>query len=471
MLKNHLKQLLVNNLGHEPTKGQFLLLERLAAYILGQNNDKILIIKGYAGTGKTTIISSLVKTLRKYKYNTILLAPTGRAAKVMSAFAAMPAYTIHKKIYRQANASDGFGHFKLDRNLHKQAVFIIDEASMIANESPDGSVFGSGRLLDDLMDYVRSGNNCRIIFVGDTAQLPPVGLTISPALDKNFMKRFANEVEEAFLDEVIRQQHESGILQNATSIRKQITANKNGFLKLVEKDFADVECVNGNELVECISENYDRYGMRSTIVITRSNKRANLFNQGIRNQILWREEEISEGDYLMVVKNNYFWLAEYEELDFIANGDIIQINRIHGFKELYGFRFADITASLVDYEGIDFNAKIIVDTIHSQTASMGMADNKKFYYAVSEDYPEIKNKRSKYLKIRENEYFNALQVKFAYAVTCHKAQGGQWKAVFIDQGYLKEDMIDTEYLRWLYTAFTRATEKIYLVNFSEKFFE
>ncbi len=471
MLKDHLQNLLSNNLGHVPTKGQMFLLGRLAAYILDHSNNKIMIIKGYAGTGKTTIISSLVKTLQKYKYNTILLAPTGRAAKVMSAFTGTPAYTIHKKIYRQETTNDGLGHFKLDRNLHQQAVFIIDEASMIANESPGGSIFGSGRLLDDLMTYVRQGKNCKIIFVGDTAQLPPVGLAISPALDKKFMKNFTDEIEEAFLDEVIRQKHESGILKNATRIRKQITTNQNGFLKLVENNFPDVEPVQGNDLVECISENYDRHGIRSTLVITRSNKRANLFNQGIRNQILWREEEISEGDYLMVVKNNYFWLADYEELDFIANGDIIQINRIHGFRELYGFRFADISASLVDYEGIEFDAKILVDTIHSQTASMSMADNKKLFSAVSEDYPEIKNKREKYKKIKENEFFNALQVKFAYAVTCHKAQGGQWKIVFVDQGYLKEDMIDTEYLRWLYTAFTRATDKIYLVNFSDKFFE
>jgi exodeoxyribonuclease-5 len=400
------------------------------------------------------------------------MAPTGRAAKVMAVYTGMAAFTIHKKIYRQKSSADGMGKFVLNANLYKNTYFIVDEASMISDESNENSVFGSGRLLDDLLEFVYSGENCRLILVGDTAQLPPVGLNISPALKLQALEKFGFDVFEFELKEVVRQAENSGVLFNATQIRNLIMTEKSaGFFFLELNRFSDVERISGAELIETISACYNKYGIFETTIVTRSNKRANLYNKGIRGSVLYRENEIERGDLLMVVKNNYFWMDEDVELDFIANGDIAEIIQISGYEELYGFRFANVTLRFVDYNDVELNCKIFLETLTIETASFSQEQNRQLFEAVSEDYADVKNKRNRWEKVKANPYFNALQVKFAYALTCHKAQGGQWKAVFIDHGYLTEEMLDTEYYRWLYTAFTRPTEKLFLVNFNKNFFE
>lgn len=472
MLKDHFLSALKENLDYFPTEGQEKLLKRLSGFIVEGDERELFLIKGYAGTGKTTVISSFVNTLSEFGLKSVLLAPTGRAAKVLSSYSRRSAYTIHKKIYRQKSSKDGFGEFALDRNLHKDTFFVVDEASMISNRSHEQVLFGTGRLLDDLISYVYNDQNCRLILIGDTAQLPPVGIDISPALDAGVLKSYGLGITESVLTEVVRQAKDSGILNNATSIRDLITGFKEGIKlpKINTEGFNDIVKLNGKYLVEEISGSYDRCGMGQTLVVTRSNKQANKYNQGIRNQILWMEEMLTQGDYMMVVKNNYFWMKDGEDIDFIANGDIIEILRIHRYEEMYGYRFADVTIRFVDYENIEAEVKIMVDTINLETASLTSEDNKTFFYAVLEDYAEEKNKKSRYDKVRNNPYFNAIQVKFAYAVTCHKAQGGQWNTVFVDQGYVNRDNITIEYLRWLYTAFTRATDKLYLVNFSDEFF-
>ena len=473
MIKNHIKILLKQNLPFTPTDGQTALITGLSEFISSDEQDAILLLKGYAGTGKTTMIISLTQTLKEIKTRSVLMAPTGRAAKVMAGYTGMPAFTIHKSIYRQKSTTDGLGNFVLDKNLYKNTWFIVDEASMISNQGNEGSVFGSGRLLDDLLEYVYSGENCRLILVGDTAQLPPVGLNISPALEVAELKNHGFEVKEFELKEVVRQARDSGILYNATGIRNRISNEIEpfGFFPLDTDDFPDVVKVSGEDLIETISTCYDKYGLFETTVVTRSNKRANLYNKGIRGSILYKENEIEQGDLLMVVKNNYFWVNEDIGLDFIANGDIAEVERIYGYEELYGFRFANVNLRFIDYDDVEVDCKIFLETLTIETASFPYEKNRELYQTVAEDYPEIRNKKELWKKVKENPYFNALQVKFAYALTCHKAQGGQWKAVFIDHGYLVEDMLDKEYYRWLYTAFTRPTEKLFLVNFHREFFE
>ncbi|TKG95845.1 DUF2075 domain-containing protein [Puteibacter caeruleilacunae] len=472
MIKNHLRDLILDELEFEPTQGQLSLIEKLGDFIFSDNPDSIFLLKGYAGTGKTTMISAFVKTLKKLKQRSVLLAPTGRAAKVLSQYSDTPAHTIHKRIYRQKSSSDGMGHFSLDRNLYKNTLFIVDEASMISNESLERNSFGSGRLLDDLMEYVYTGENCRLILIGDTAQLPPVGLTISPALDATELEYYDKEVFQCELTDVIRQAHESGILWNATTIREQISEGDfyPGYFPIELEGYDDIVKLSGADLIEEISQCYDWDGIGETMIVTRSNKRANKFNEGIRSTILYKDAEITRGDRLMVVKNNYFWLGENEKVDFIANGDIAEIVSIGKYEELYGFRFANVSLSFPDYEDLEVDCKILLDTLTVESASLSYEDNLRLFQSVAEDYADIRNKRKRWEKIKENEHFNALQVKFAYAVTCHKAQGGQWKKVFVDQGYLTEEMIDIEYLRWLYTAFTRSVEKLYLVNFNKEFF-
>ena len=399
-------------------------------------------------------------------------APTGRAAKVLSGYTGNPAYTIHKKIYRQRSSSDGMGRFELDKNLHKNSWFIVDEASMISNETAESSVFGSGRLLDDLLEYVYSGDNCRLVLVGDTAQLPPVGLSISPALDRASLEEYGFSVKMIELTEVVRQAEGSGILMNATRLRRRVSdEDKPGFFPVELAGFSDIERISGAELIESVSTSYDKFGLFDTIVVTRSNKRANLFNKGIRGSILYKENEIERGDLLMVVKNNYFWGKEHPGFEFIANGDIAEVVSIGKYENLYGFRFVNVDLRFIDYENIEINCKIFLDTLSIESASFSYEQNRQLFDAVSEDYAEIRNKRERWKKVRENPYFNALQVKYAYALTCHKAQGGQWKSVFIDHGYLTDDMLDTEFYRWLYTAFTRPTQKLFLVNFDKGFFE
>ncbi len=471
MLKTHISNILTSQLGHQPTPGQELLIKMIPEFLTGGNGKEILLVKGFAGTGKTSILGALVKTIRILKKNVVLLAPTGRAAKVLASFCNYNAYTIHKKIYRQKSASEGTGRFVLDRNLHSNTLFIVDEASMISNQSFESDMFGSGRLLDDLISYVDNDRNCGLVLVGDTAQLPPVGIDISPALDASYLKGFGLNVSEVFLSEILRQAEDSGILFNANGIRHRITGDVSGLPHIILNDFTDVERVHGEDLLEKITESYDKSGTENTIVVTRSNKKANQYNRGIRERILCRDEELTAGDLMMVVKNNYFWLPENELTDFIANGDIIEIIRIRRYQELYGFRFADALVRFIDYRGTEIEVKLLLDTISSETASLSSQQNKNLFQAVMEDYSDITNKRKRMEKLKSNPWFNALQVKFAYAVTCHKAQGGQWKNVFIDQGYITDEMINTEYLRWLYTAFTRPTEKLFLVNFSDRFFE
>lgn len=473
MLKKHIEAQLAENLGFPPTEGQKYLAEKLADFITAQTQDLIFLLKGYAGTGKTSMVSALVKTLDAFKIQTVLLAPTGRAAKVLSTYAGKSAYTIHKRIYRQKSSSDGTGNFVIDRNLYKNCFFIVDEASMISNSSFDASVFGTGRLLDDLYEYIYSGHNCRLVLVGDTAQLPPVGMEISPALDASELEMYGAEIEEVELTDVVRQEMDSGILYNATMLRELIAEEDfwGDYFPIELEGFPDIHRIGGGDLIEKIAECYDRYGEQQTMVITRSNKRANKFNQGIRSTILYKDAEITVGDLLMVVKNNYYWIGEDERLDFIANGDIVEIKQIRRYEELYGYRFADVSLQFLDYDNLEVDCKIFLDTLNIETASFSSEHNQKLFHAVAEDYMDIASKKKRWEKIRENPHFNALQVKFAYAVTCHKAQGGQWDAVFIDQGYLVEDMLNKEFLRWLYTAFTRPVKELFLVNFNKEFFE
>jgi len=470
MLKNHIAGLLGENLGHEPTSAQVKFIEIMAGFIAPGNEMDILLLNGYAGTGKTTLVRSLVRTLDEFKQRYVLLAPTGRAAKVLAAYTGKPAYTVHKKIYRQKSAKDGLGLFVLDRNLTANTLFIVDEASMIANQESNKSMFGSGRLLDDLVEFVYSKEGCKLLLIGDTAQLPPVGLDISPALDPSVMEEYDFTVKSVFLDDVVRQSLDSGILMNANMLRKGVEKKKTAWPQFQTSGFPDISRIYGSELIDCISDSFDRVNIANTIVVTRSNKRANIYNEGIRSKILWKEEEITEGDMLMVVRNNYFWAQEEPELDFIANGDIAEIVDIQGYQERYGFRYADVTLRFPDYRDTELDVKILLDTIKSESPSLGYEENRQLYFSILEDYPDIKNKKKKYELVREHEFFNALQVKFAYAITCHKAQGGQWDTVFVDQGYIKEEMIDTEYYRWLYTAVTRATKRLYLVNFGDQLF-
>jgi exodeoxyribonuclease V len=472
VLKDHIAALLSVNPDFQLTESQQVVVEKLSGYLVSQEADSIFMIRGYAGTGKTTLIGQLTQVLETLKLKSVLLAPTGRAAKVLTSYTGCNAYTIHRKIYRQKSSADGFGSFVLDRNLHKYTLFIVDESSMISNESGENSVFGSGRLLDDLLEYVYTGEGCRLILSGDTAQLPPVGLSLSPALDPQELEKMGFGVTDCELREVVRQQSASGILVNATAIRDRLFSGKweGGFFTLVTKTFSDVIRITGGELTERIAESYDACGVFETTVLTRSNKRANLYNKGIRKSVLYRDSEIARGDLLMIVKNNYFWISEESNVDFIANGDIAEITHIFGYEQMYGFRYANVSLRFPDYEDAELQCKILLDTLEVESASLTREDQLRLFNTVSEDYADIKNKRERWKKIRVDPYFNALQVKFAYAVTCHKAQGGQWNTVFVDTGYLTEEMINKEFLRWLYTAFTRAREKLYLVNFDKHFF-
>ena len=470
MLKNHIADLLRENLDHEPTSGQEKLIDRLAGFLPAGNEMEVLLVKGYAGTGKTTIVRSLVLTLDHFSQKYVLLAPTGRAAKVLTSYSKRLASTIHKKIYRQKSHNDGMGQFVLDKNLQANTLFIVDEASMIANQEQEQSVFGTGRLLDDLIEFVYSKEGCKLVLIGDEAQLPPVGLSISPALNPETLRGYHLTVHEVFLDEVIRQSQDSGILMNATLIRKLADNQVNALPGLITGDYQDVRALSGAELMEEISDCYSKEGMSNTIIVTRSNKRANEYNAGIRSRILWKEEEISNGDMLMVVRNNYYWTLDEQDMDFIANGDIAEITRIRKYEERYGFRFADVTLRFPDYNQFEMDVKIMLDTLKLESPSLGYEENRNLYFSIMEDYPEVKSKKKKYELIKEHPFYNALQVKFAYAVTCHKAQGGQWNTVFVDQGYIHQDMVNREYHRWLYTAVTRAVKQLYLVNFSRQFF-
>lgn len=470
MLSRYLNDLIRQNLGYPPTKSQESLIDELSDFILDKTANHAFIVKGFAGTGKTSLISALIKALDTAGMKTMLLAPTGRAAKVLASYAGKNAFTIHRKIYRQKSAKDGFGDFVLNKNLTGNLIIIVDEASMISDSLTDGTIFGSGRLLADLISFLKDGLNGRMILIGDTAQLPPVGITLSPALDKNDLSLYLPVAGEFMMTDIVRQDMNSGILFNATRIRDQIFNEDFSIPRLTAKKFRDVAFITGNELIDLMENRYNSKGTDEVIVLCRSNKRANQYNSGIRKSVLYKEEEVTSGDLLMVVKNNYYWLKEHPQLEFIANGDIVKVKRIIKYKEIYGFRFAFALLSLIDYD-VEFEAWIMLDTLMCETASLDQEANRKLYYQILEDYLDLGSKAKQYKAVRENEFFNALQVKYAYALTCHKAQGGQWSTVFIDQGYMNREKIDMEYLRWLYTAITRAKDELFLVNFPADFIE
>lgn len=469
MINNYLVQQIKGNFLYKPTFEQEKAVKSLADFLVSRQAESVFLLKGYAGTGKTSLIGALVKTLDQLEQKCVLLAPTGRAAKVFSHYAQHSAYTIHKKIYRQRSFSNDVDNFSLDDNLHQHTLFIVDEASMIANDGLSGAVFGTGRLLDDLMQYVYAGQGCRLMLIGDSAQLPPVGEEESPALSPDRLKGYGLEVHGALLTEVVRQMHDSGILWNATELRHYIAEEEFFSLPTIRTEgFPDIRTVSGNELIDIINDCYDRTGMDETIVICRSNKRANIYNKGIRNTILYREDELNTGDLLMVAKNNYFWTEECKEIDFIANGDIGVVRRVRRVREIYGFRFATVVLAFPDYNDLELEVNLILDTLHTETPALPKEMNDKLFYAILEDYADITVKRERMKKMKADPHYNALQVKYAYAVTCHKAQGGQWKKVFLDQGYMTEEMLTPDYFRWLYTAFTRATETLYLVNWPKE---
>jgi exodeoxyribonuclease-5 len=461
---------LCSNLGNTPTEDQSEALKKIALYICDNNNDVIFLMTGYAGTGKTSVISSLVKTLDLLRMRSVLLAPTGRAAKVLSSYSGRQAFTIHKKIYRQKSSKDGIGSFALDRNLHKDTYFIVDEASMVSNKSGDTALFGSGRVLDDLIEYVYSGIDCKLILVGDTAQLPPIGSVVSPALDPSALGEYGFALRACELKQVVRQSETSGVLMNATRVRLQVAGNDLVHPSMDCLNYKDIIRITGEELIDEISSAYGSCGMEGTIIVVNSNKQANRYNQGIRNRIFFREEEISPGDMVMVVKNNYFILEEEEDgTGFIANGDIAEVRKIRKYEERYGFHFADMVLKFPDYN-LELESKVMLDVLHLDTPALPSEQNRELFQNVLADYIHIKTRRKQYDAVKKDPYFNALQIKFAYAVTCHKAQGGQWERVFIDQGMFNRNEISIDYLRWFYTALTRSTDRVYLVNFAEEFF-
>ncbi len=469
-LKKKLYSSINNNFGFSLSYDQQLASQAISEFITSSEVYSCFLLKGYAGTGKTTLVAALVKALTENGIKVVLLAPTGRAAKVMSSYSGFPAYTIHKWIYKQKSQSDGVGSFVLDRNLNRNCIFITDEASMLSNSSVDESVFGTGQLLSDLVSYIQSGDNCKLILVGDEAQLPPVKLSVSPAMNPKELSYLGYETIEMTLTEVLRQESESGILNNATILRESLTEGLKTPPKFCDKGFPDFIRVTGQEVIEAIENCYGKDGVEETVIINYSNKRANLYNQGIRNRILWHEDEITSGDLLMVARNNYFWSESIEGIPFIANGDTLKIKKIKGHKELYGFRFAEADVELIDYQQQEFTAMLLLDTLSVDGPSLPSDRQKVLFEKVLEDYEQVKTKAARIKKLKTDPYFNALQVKFAYAITCHKAQGGQWKNVFVDQGFVNPQNINSDYYRWLYTAITRATQKVYLVNFPDDFF-
>ena len=469
MIKNHLVQQIKENFPYQPTLEQEKVIKSLSDFLFLPKNETVFLLKGYAGTGKTSLFSALVKTLDQLQQKCVLLAPTGRAAKVFASYAGHPAYTIHKKIYRQKTVAADMGSFSFNDNLAKHTLFIVDEASMISNMGLTGSAFGTGCLLDDLIHFVYSGEGCRLMLMGDTAQLPPVGEELSPALFADALRGYGLQVFEETLTQVVRQGQESGILWNATVLRQLITSGDTFSLpKIKIEGFADIKVLPGNELITQLEECYQRDGEDETIVVCRSNKRANIYNNGIRSQILWRESELEGGDRLMVAKNNYFWTQHHSQIDFIANGEMAVVRRLRNERRLYGFRFADVSLLFPDYADVEVEATLLMDTLHSESPSLTKEENERLFNEVLEDYADISQKRDRLKKLKEDAYYNALQVKYAYAITCHKAQGGQWKNVFLDQGYMPEESLTPDYFQWLYTAFTRATGTLYLVNYPKE---
>ena len=456
------------HLGYAPTPCQERLFDTLAEFAMQYETCDLLLVSGYAGTGKTSAIAAFVKTLKELKYKYVLLAPTGRAAKVLSGFTGEKASTIHRHIYRQKSMHDGVGEFQLDFNKAKDTFFIVDEASLISvDTSQGGGVFGSGDLLDDLVRFVRSGVDDKLIIIGDRGQLPPIGLDRSPALDADYLSRYG-ALMTAELTTVVRQAAESGILTNATIVRRLIESGRVETPKLRLTGFDDVERVSGGELIEKIGDAVGRYGLDEIVVLCRSNKRANRYNAGIRGSVLSREERLSKGDKLMVVKNCYQVLEDIPDMDFIANGDVAQLVKLSHHEERYGLHFADAVLAFPDYNDVEIRAKVVLDTLDSEQASLSTEQQRALWQGVSEDYADVRGSRKRYEKVREDPYYNALQIKYATAITCHKSQGGQWRCVFIDNPFWKELTLDD--LKWLYTAITRGVEKIFFVNFKDEFF-
>ena len=506
MIIDELKYKILQQFGFPPTQEQAHALEVFAEFLTDRDPHAVMILRGSAGTGKTTLSGAIVRTLKEIRQKVMLLAPTGRAAKVFSLNSGSPAYTIHRRIYREKSFSGVEGQFNLNDNLYTDTLFMVDEASMIANMGLGGMSFGSGCLLDDLVHFVYQGRNDRLLLIGDKAQLPPVGEEESPALHAAMLEGYGLKVYECDLNEVLRQSEESGILYNATMIRQMITHDDITQLpKIHFAGYSDIKPMPGAELIEALADSYHHVGLDDTIVVTRSNKRANIFNQGIRNMVLDREEELSQGDILMIVKNNYYWMEEerkkikekeIEELRvksegtepgtathkvqslkfqvpsndmpaFLANGDRAKVLKVRRRIDLYGFRFATLLLQFPDYDNYELEATVLLDTLTSEAPALTHEQQEQLFHQIEEDYQDIPLKADRMKAIRQDQFFNALQVKFAYAVTCHKAQGGQWAHVYVDQGYMTDDMLNPDYIHWLYTAFTRATEMLYLVNWPE----
>ncbi len=469
MIQDELVYQILQDFGFEPTQDQRNALHIFARFMTNRSENAAMILRGSSGTGKTSLAGAIVRAVNRLRIKVSLLAPTGRAAKVFSLNAGLAASTIHRKIYREKAFNGADGQFQLNNNMFRDMLFMVDEASMISL-SQSNTTFGSGRLLDDLVQYVySSGANCRLLLIGDKAQLPPVGEQESPALRADVLKAYGLQVYECDLNEVLRQSQHSGILWNATAIRKMITYNTATQLPQIHlKGFADISIVQGNELIESLASSYSAVGMDETMVITRSNKRANIFNQGIRNTILGREEELTTGDLVMVVKNKYLEKDRSTDISFIANGDHAVVRRVRNIRELYGFRFADVALEFPDYNNTELDTVVVLDTLTTEAPALTHEQNDKLFQSVMEDYADVPRKADRMKQLREDEYFNAMQIKFGYAVTCHKAQGGQWAHIYLDQGYMTDEMLTPDYIHWLYTAFTRATEHLYLVNWSKK---
>lgn len=466
MLDTFFAKKIKDNFKFNPTHQQNQVIELLSRFLSSKSEGSVFLLRGYAGTGKTSLVGALVQALVGFKQKVVLMAPTGRAAKVFSSYANYPAFTIHKQIYREKKFGADERSFDLNQNLYRDTTFIVDEASMIANQGLSAVSFGSGCLLDDLIQYVYNNQNCKLILMGDTAQLPPVGEELSPALVPDHLVGYGLEVHQYELSDVVRQDEASGVLFNATALRQALVEEQVHILpKIKLKGFTDISYLSGQDLIDTLSASYSRYGMDESIVICRSNKRANLYNKGIRSTVLYREDELNTSDLLMVNKNNYFWSKAYKELDFIANGEIIKVERLSNTYELYGFRFADATISLPDHDSYELDVKLLLNTLHTETPALSRGEQEQLFQAILEDYADVRLKKDRIKKIKEDPHFNALQVKYAYAITGHKAQGGQWSSVFLDQGYITKDYVDADYYRWLYTAFTRASEHLYLVNY------
>ena len=482
MVVDELRYKILQQFGFPPTQEQANALDVFARFLTDRNPQVVMILRGSAGTGKTSLSGAIVRTLQAIRQKVMLLAPTGRAAKVFSLNSGTPAYTIHRRIYREKSFSGVDGQFNLNDNLFTDTLFMVDEASMVANMGLGGMNFGSGCLLDDLVHFVYQGRNDRLMLIGDKAQLPPVGEEESPALNAAMLQGYGLTVYECDLNEVLRQSEQSGILYNATMIRQMITHDDITQLpKIRFTGFSDIKPMPGAELIEALADSYHHVGLDDTIVVTRSNKRANIFNQGIRNMVLDREEELSQGDILMIVKNNYYWMEEerkkMKEKDnqvpsneipaFLANGDRAKVLKVRRRIDLYGFRFATLLLQFPDYGNYELEATVLLDTLTSEAPSLTHEQQEQLFHQIEEDYQDVPLKADRMKAIRQDQFYNALQVKFAYAVTCHKAQGGQWAHVYVDQGYMTDDMLTPDYIHWLYTAFTRATEMLYLVNWPE----